>query len=122
VTIRETKTGRYATRKTRRYAITKTMQYAMKRTRRYATERMTQYAILKKWLPGASNRATIIYSTNLEISLAAPRSIYGRGTWFFLIRSARPEREKVKTIITEQNSVNKKINIFNKEKKGNGKA
>jgi len=31
--------------------------------------------ILKKWAPGASNRATLIYSTNLKISPAAPRSI-----------------------------------------------
>jgi len=45
------------------------------------TERKTRYAIiLKKWAPGANNRATLIYSTNLEISPAAPRSVFGRGT------------------------------------------
>jgi len=35
--------------------------------------------IFKKWAPGANNRATLIYSTNLEISPAAPRSVFDRG-------------------------------------------
>jgi len=68
----------------------KTLQYVTKRAIRCTT------IILKKWAPGANNRVTLIYFTNLEISPAAPRSVCGRGAWFFLIWSAGSEREKAK--------------------------
>jgi len=85
VTIRETKTGRCATRKTRWYTRTKTVQYAMKGTRQYATKRTIRCTttILKKWALGANNRATLIFFTNPEISPATHSSVCGREAWFF---------------------------------------
>jgi len=41
-----------------------------------------------------NNRATVIYSTNLEISPAAPRSVFGR-------EAARPKGRKAKAMTTQ---------------------
>jgi len=39
----------------------------------------TRQLYLRKWAPGANNRATLISFTNLKISLAVPCSVFGRG-------------------------------------------
>jgi len=96
-TIRETKTGRYArrrrddTRYRKEFACKNatTRQHERDDTRRkerddtWQKEWIRCTTILNKWAPGANNRATLIYFTNLEINPAAPRSVCGREAWFF---------------------------------------
>jgi len=105
-TIRETKTRRYSKRKlddtryrkeftsknesTRWYERDDTRWGKPCNTRWYErddTRRKEQsntwQRYSRKWAPGASNSATLIYFINLKISPAAPCSVFGRGAWFF---------------------------------------